>query len=744
MSAAGHANPSAKRSAAIFQLQQAFKLALSMVLFYWLALWMNWDVPQYGGLAIVIISLGTSGASVEKGLMRIVGTTVGVAVGFLILGLFNHDRWATMLAFAAYLAVVGYFMQTSRYSYAWYVAGFVPLVVWGDNYPNFDAAFYFGTFRYLETTAGVVIYTVVDMVFWPRHAGNQLNQQGSDLWAEVRELFGDYRRQLEQGRRPGGASERRSKVAGTLSRTLSTLQDAYGDTPAVRQQRRVWEVWRVNARAFVDAMELWGESLDDCCELDLDSLLPHLALGLEALDQRLERIGILWVQRLDADRAIDAADTQLMRSQTFEPDRAVASELSHFQRAALMSFIGQLRTLDRTSRALLRTMRILARLESSRGVRVSAEQRDLFQPSRWDPERLLHALFPPLAFIAAFFFWVSMNPPTGPKVPMFAGILSLVILRTPMNPLGLLAAFVLSIFVAVAPIYWLVMPGLSTSFGLLSLICIYSFVFGYLGGRSPVLKSGPMIMFVVMTGISNQQSYSFQGLVDGALMILLSGGIMSAVYFFFSPMRPEQALLRSLRKFFRGCAWVTGGFAFDGPAERAKGRRLRKRYFESMVLPAPAKVQAAQKNLDYTLYPDNPPEKVQRLHDCVQSMVYRLASLELARDRVGREAVDLTESFVSSGAQMNEILQRVFEAWANFESGDEFEQNRSSLQHLTRDLERQLDALETGRDQDPTDDQPLADVYTMLVSVRGLITAMDNTQGAIKQINWQQWATARF
>ena len=58
-----------------------------MVLFYWLALWMNWDVPKYGGLAIVIISLGTTGASIEKGLMRMVGTTVGVAVGFLILGL---------------------------------------------------------------------------------------------------------------------------------------------------------------------------------------------------------------------------------------------------------------------------------------------------------------------------------------------------------------------------------------------------------------------------------------------------------------------------------------------------------------------------------------------------------------------------------------------------------------------------------------------------------------------------------
>ena len=183
-----------------------------MVLFYWLALWANWDVPKYGGLAIVIISLGTSGATIGKGIMRVVGTTLGVAVGFLILGLFNHDRWATMLAFAAYITVIGYFMQSSRNSYAWYVAAFVPLVVWGDNFPNFQNAFYLGTFRWLETTVGVLIYTTVDMVFWPRHAGDQLNQQGRDFLSAIGKSFDNAREQLAQGQEPEGAANLRAKI----------------------------------------------------------------------------------------------------------------------------------------------------------------------------------------------------------------------------------------------------------------------------------------------------------------------------------------------------------------------------------------------------------------------------------------------------------------------------------------------------------------------------------------------------
>ena len=56
------------------------------------------------------------------------------------------------------------------------------------------------------------------------------------------------------------------------------------------------------------------------------------------------------------------------------------------------------------------------------------------------------------------------------------------------------------------------------------------------------MKSGPIIMFAVMTGISNQQRYSFQGLVDGALMILLAGAILTIIYVVVTPIRPQRIL----------------------------------------------------------------------------------------------------------------------------------------------------------------------------------------------------------
>jgi hypothetical protein len=253
-----------------------------------------------------------------------------------------------------------------------------------------------------------------------------------------------------------------------------------------------------------------------------------------------------------------------------------------------------------------------------------------------------------------------------------------------------------------------------------------------------------MVQFVMTTGISNQQSYSFQGLVAGAQMTLLAGVIMTVVYYFFVPMRPEQNLLRSLRRFFHGCGRVMRAFALDGPPQRAQERRVRKRYLESMVLPAPANIQRAQKNLDYALYPDNSPDKVKRLHDSIQSISYRLQSLEIAHNRFARHSSEFPESLIPLRKRIRETTQHVFECWASFDPGDAFEQQRVLLEHLSRDVQQQFDALATGRDRDPVSDPALTSLYTMLGSVRGLIEAMVNAQGVINQINWQQWTAARF
>lgn len=739
-------------SPTVVNMQQAFKVALSMALVYWLALSLNWDLPKYGALAIALISLDTSGASLQKGMMRMVGTTVGLAVGLLGLALFAQDSWMTLVYQASYLVVVGYFMQSSRYPYAWYVAGFLPSLVWATTYGKIDGAFSYATFRYLETSAGIVIYTAVSILVWPRHAGDKLNRQGDEFWQELQDLFRLYRRQLEDGQLPADAQARRAKLAGTVPKMLATLEAAYADTPSVAAQKRAWELFRVNARAIGNAMELWRQSIDDCCHLDLDRFLPDVRYDLDKVGSRLDRIDHLWKMRSAGEEVSDVAgkDESLLEWRELAVGRERAAELSHLDRAALLNFAQQLNLLHLTSSELLRTMRVLAGLAPVSDLNSHTLPPDLYQSSRWDPVRFASGLLPAVCFSVAFFYWIYFNPPTGPSVPNMAATFGLMVVLTPMNAATLIPRALIAIWAFVAPVYFLVMPRLSTGPELLTLVFVFVFLASILlAGRLAALRTVTLVLFVMMTGISNDQSYSFSALIDGALMMLLALCVVAIVQTIVSPLKPERTLLKSIRRFFRGCGRVIGGYALDelateSAADRARGRRYRKRYFESMVLPEPAKIQAAHAHLDSELYPDNPAEKVERLIDALESIANRVQSLEIANRRISSHASELPESFLSSATQMQKVLQSVFTQWERLEPDNTIEQQISDLKQIAHDMQQRFNDLRTISGQHDRDDRLLADLYAMLGSVRGLIEAMANTQVVINQINWQQWAAPRF
>ena len=113
---------------------------------------------------------------------------------------------------------------------------------------------------------------------------------------------------------------------------------------------------RVNVRALGNALELWRESIGDCSRLDLERLLPQLVPGLDTLGKRFERFDTLWQIRQQTDDDPGTDDTGLLNSLELTIDSQSALDLSHFDRAALMSFVQQLEVLDRVSRELLCTL----------------------------------------------------------------------------------------------------------------------------------------------------------------------------------------------------------------------------------------------------------------------------------------------------------------------------------------------------------------------------------------------------
>ena len=69
--------------------------------------------------------------------------------------------------------------------------------------------------------------------------------------------------------------------------------------------------------------------------------------------------------------------------------------------------------------------------------------------------------------------------------------------------------------------------------------------------------------------------------------------------------------------------------------------------FEAAILPLSTQLLNVEKNLDYPLFPDNTPEKVQHLVDSLQSVRLRLQSLEATYTVAESESPELMQALVS-------------------------------------------------------------------------------------------------
>ena len=669
------------------QLQEAFKLALSMVLFYWLALWMNWDLPKFGALAIVVISLSTTGASINKGIMRVVGTGIGALAGFALLSGFAQSPLGVLLAVAVYLVAIGYFIQTTRQGDIWFNAGFMPVAIWASSYMQVESAFHIANARFLETAAGVLIFSIVSALLWPRTSGQPLRQKGQAIWEGFGELFSLYRRQLAGKIPSAGAAKRRAKLAGDYQQMLATLEAAYSDTPVVQARKQAWELLRTDLRLFSNAQELWRESIDDCRQLDLHALLPGLDAALDTLEQRLRHGITLWQPgEQDADAPAQGERLLLAPIET-GIDSAAGERLSAFEHAAL---------------------------------------------------------FPALCWSVAWLFWFYVQPPGGPAIPMMAAAFSLSMVMSPVNLIGLLIVLLLSMFITVAPVYMFVMPALDSGFALLTLIFIYTFVFGYLGGKSPVLKLGPLMMFVMMVDITNEQTYSFIALVTAGLIMLLGVSVVVIVDRLLSPMHPEQVLLRSVRRFLGGCARIVGEIGLQLPRQPARVRRLRRRIYESRVLPVSARLPDLEKKLDYDRFPDNTPEKVQLLVDGLQSIRWRLQNLDLTYDRAARESPELMQAIAPLNETWRTHVQDLLQKWSRQVATGDTVNDKAMSTDVSMPLLQQLDDLRKSRTMDDLDDRALQHLYAVTGSTQSLLEAVRRLGDSMTQINWHQWSAERF
>jgi len=173
--------------------QEAIKAGLAMAIAYGIALSMNWPKPHWAGIAVAMVSLSTVGQSLNKGVMRLLGTLVGAAVALTIIALFPQARWALVAVLSVYVGICTYMLTGKKWQYAWFVSAFVCLVIAASADTASKPAFYVALERTLETGTGVLVYALVATFLWPQSSRGALEESSRTLASTQLDLFRSYR-----------------------------------------------------------------------------------------------------------------------------------------------------------------------------------------------------------------------------------------------------------------------------------------------------------------------------------------------------------------------------------------------------------------------------------------------------------------------------------------------------------------------------------------------------------------------
>lgn len=273
------------------RFKQAFKVALAMVITYGIALAMDWEKPFCAGLSVAFCSLATTEESLNRGVHRAVGTFLAGVAALIMVALFPQDRWPLLLAMSGFIALCTYRLSGgSRFTFIWFNAGFnVPIVAMLGGHVGLNS-FDVIVLRVQETTLGVVVYSLVALLVWPRRGGADFENAVRSVCDVQRRLFGLY-----------------LKALGDRLQALFDAEPAAGSGLLARELLEDMRDWRVGVQQAFGRLSLDPGTVDHSTfRARVDARLERLEARMKAALDKADAAGVSDEERGNLHRLLGA------------------------------------------------------------------------------------------------------------------------------------------------------------------------------------------------------------------------------------------------------------------------------------------------------------------------------------------------------------------------------------------------------------------------------------------------------
>lgn len=720
----------------VTKLKEAIKTALAFALVFGIAMRLDWMSPSWAGWAVAVVALPTAGESIQKGLLRVVGTIPGCLAALIIQALAPQERWTFILLTCGWVFFTVYLMVSRpKYSYVWTMACYVCLIIVLSDPDSSANMFQSAVFREVETVMGVTVYTLIAVFLWPRTNLGAIKESSVELAASLNDIYRADRDTL-LGRPDSEAHflEIQGKVVQQLTRFGKVLRAEGSESYEVHEVRRFWERFHELSSAFLETADRLRSCSPELDRIDMRTVFPEIPAFFAELD-----VGFAVMTQVLAGRATGHQP----RTIRLEVDSAAFQRLTHFDRAAVAVAKMELENLEGLTAELLactleatgqteiginKTEPVPAAALRSRAPRLPVPD--------WDHLRIA-------AFVAAttgvgFLIWIFFNPPGHALWFQVSGTIALMVALAPnirasklIMPVAVTSAVCLAIYV-------FIMPQLSSFLGLGSLLFVTMFLTAYFfTGLARFFCSMAILNMLV---IQNHQVYSFAAMANIFVFFVMVFAFLFMMSYLLSSPRPEKVVLDLLDRFFRSAEFLMSRRA-SGLGRVSCLDRWRIAFHERQLRSIPAKLGVWGMSIDSELFPDTTPEQIQSLATGTQELVYRLDQLIEAGEASQAEA--LAGGLRGDVTSWHTALGDMFGQWARNPEAEPVAELRQRLEAAVHRLEEQVEAV-VNRPGRAVSKEEGENFLRLLGGYRGVSEAAVVYAGAAGHINFDQWREERF
>lgn len=521
-----------------FRLENALITAVALVCTYTLAFYWQLDKPFWAGFTVFVVSLPTIGQTLQKGLLRTLGTFSGALIGLAFFIFLPLERFLILFLLSLYLSLTVYLIyQDSKNSYFHLISATVTMIVVLMSSKEPSNAFYLAVYRTEETILGIAVYTAITLIFAPHSSVDRFFSKVEQLLRGHEALF------------MLGITEHTQGSNKAIYKQYRELKDIGADIdlmlPAVKierysvyHNRDIWGAFIACSNELASVQREWGGILTLLERLGKESLFPSFKSKIKMLASCFALL-VGKTERVPSGKpALEYDSKRFAALAPSDQSLILAAQSLYAQQMELCLYLHEL---------------IFFLLQGGERPR-SMPLRPYRNVSILKPEQRssIYQMF--TIFWTIVWLWILFDPPGTENIAFLelAVLMGLSALFTgEERPLMLVVYFLYGIFFT-GLLYLFVYPLITDVFVFMALMFIIAFGIALLfpNKNQASLKLGIMLPWLSIGNFTNIPEYSFLSFASSAFTLIFGISIVAVIQYCFVYRKNESIFVEKQFAFF--------------------------------------------------------------------------------------------------------------------------------------------------------------------------------------------------